>query len=289
LGAQSRKFSGIKKALLELLTLMGVTLTDTAKAELSGAGSHKRKQMNAVHSKRASRGSGNLLTHQRADNCFGRSVFRLRLHTQPRGGQAIYKNNVPLVSRKKPAFPITGKFRRVFGVVFIQRVIFFISQIRHRFLLQVKQTTKRIRAFHSMKHLDSLFIKNIIHNFQQMSITVKPYQQMLFRVVRKRVIVFPVQYSTPDIRFTYPMLKRGRNTFNDNFHTFQYTAPAGAGQGSRRMKPYPATSAVKPFHLRLSIPASSVTSVLPPTTAAAIIIWTQGCQALCFGYSPVYL
>jgi len=79
-----------------------------------------------------------------------------------------------------------------------------------------------------------LLINHIIQYFQQISIAVKSYQQVLFRVIFKYIIVFPVQYGMTDICLGLAMFERGRNTFDDNFHDYkkQYTTKRNILQGA---------------------------------------------------------
>jgi len=140
------------------------------------------------------------------------------LDTQPIGGKIVYKNNVSRVLRKKAAFSVTGYFGSVRRPIFIQRVIFFISKIWHGFFLSVEKRQERIPALHGMEYPQIPLINNIIQYFQQIGIAVKPYQQMLFMVVIKYIVISPIQYGVPYIFFGYAMFERRWDAFDRSFH-----------------------------------------------------------------------
>jgi hypothetical protein len=180
--------------------------------------------MTALHSGGACAKSY-FFTHQFSDDNFGSSVAVCGFDTQPVGGKIIYKDNATCVFRKKAAFSVAGQLGRVFRPVFVKGIVFFISHIGHGSLLLLlfEQRQESISALHGMKYFQILLINYIIHNFQQICIIVKPYQQVFFRLIFKYIVVFPVQYGMTDISLSYAMFERGRNTFDDDFHRVNIT------------------------------------------------------------------
>jgi hypothetical protein len=96
---------------------------------------------------------------------------------------------------EETALPVAGYFGRMCSPVFIKSVIFFIGHVGHNFLLSVEQRQKGISAFHGMEYLNVLLVNYIIHDFQQIGIAVKSYQQMLFRIVLKYIVISMVTPS----------------------------------------------------------------------------------------------
>jgi len=162
-------------------------------------------------------------THQYVDDSFRSSMFSGCLDTQPIGRKIVYKNNAPSVFSKKAAFSVAGNFGSMLRPIFIQSIVFFISQIRHSFLLSVEKREKCIPAFHCMEYPQIPLINYIIHYFQQISIAVKPYQQVFFIIVIKYIVISPVQYSVPYIFLSYAMFESRGDTFDSNFHIFILT------------------------------------------------------------------
>ena len=77
---------------------------------------------------------GHFFTHQFANNCFRRGMVSRSFNTKPISGKVIDKNERTAFFRafcKKTAFTVAGQFRRIFCIVFVKSVVFFISQIRH--------------------------------------------------------------------------------------------------------------------------------------------------------------
>jgi hypothetical protein len=69
-------------------------------------------------------------------------------------------------------------FGRILCVILVQRVIFFISQIRHRLLLILYQRQKDITAPHRMEYFKSIIINNIVQDFKKIGISVKANKQV---------------------------------------------------------------------------------------------------------------
>jgi hypothetical protein len=106
--------------------------------------------------------------------------------------------------------------------VFVEGVVFFVGHVGHGLLLFLffEQRQERVPALHGMKHLQTPLINYIIHNFQQIRVIVKPYQQVFLALIFKYVIVLPVLYGMTDTRLSYAfMFECGRDAFDDGFHT----------------------------------------------------------------------
>jgi hypothetical protein len=104
--------------------------------------------------------SGYLLTHQPADDLGRGSVFGCGLDTEPVGGKIVYEDNVALMLCEEAAFAVTGQLWYMGRPVFIQGIVFFVSQIRHKFLLWVEQRQQCVPAFYDDTHISYILAQD---------------------------------------------------------------------------------------------------------------------------------
>jgi|GEM_PF-6379180 len=69
-----------------------------------------------------------------------------------------------------------------------------------------------------MEYFQILLVNDIVHYFQQICITVKPYQEVFIGVVLKHIIILPVQNSISDICLSHAMFECRWNKFDKNTH-----------------------------------------------------------------------
>ena len=96
---------------------------------------------------------GYFFAYQFTDDCLGSGMVSRGLYTQPVCGKIVQKNERASFLRtfcKKSAFAIAGQFWRIFCIVFIQSIVFFISQIRHGYLLCFEHCKSNISLGNAM-------------------------------------------------------------------------------------------------------------------------------------------
>jgi hypothetical protein len=75
-----------------------------------------------------------------------------------------------------------------------------------------------MRTLHRVKYPDCLLINNIIQDFQQVYLAVKPQYQVFFIVIVKNIIVFRIVQRMVYVRSGDPMFDCGRRELDNGFH-----------------------------------------------------------------------
>jgi hypothetical protein len=107
------------------------------------------------------------------DNFLRRPAGGKRFRRDILGGKIVYRHHPE--TRTSGYSPDSGVYLgRCAGQKFVQSIGFFFGHNCHELLLiLISQVAERFPAQHGMENIDSLFIYQIIHNFENISTSVK--------------------------------------------------------------------------------------------------------------------
>jgi hypothetical protein len=168
------------------------------------------------------------LANQFADDFLGGGMFGCGLDTEPVSGKVVHRYHTDRVTGFGRVY-----FRRVPRNLFFQRPCFRFSHSWHYFLLlRFQQIIKDTPALHRVKHNAGVFIKLIIHQFKHISGAVETNPDVFVFISFNWAVILVVLKSMVYVLSADTMPKRRVIELNNDFHTYQYTAPATSGQGS---------------------------------------------------------